>query len=101
LLEQQGYIIIKKEDREFRIEKQYLQERESLDREKMMSEVKCPVLILHGDKDDTIPLEHSQSAIQYLPKGSKLEIIKGGSHRLEEDIGKLSAMVASWFKSHL
>ena len=98
---QEGYFIVTNRDKEFRIEKEYLQERESIKQEQILSVIKCPVLIIHGDKDDVVPLEHSKNAMKYLPQNSKLEIFKDGSHRLEEDLEKLSSMSTEWFKEHL
>jgi len=97
---QQGYATVVNRGKEFRVEKEYLHERETVQQEKVLSAIKCPVLIIHGDKDDVVPLEHSQNALKYLPTSSKLEVFKDGSHRLEEDLEKLSTIITNWFKEH-
>ncbi|MFB0565365.1 MAG: alpha/beta hydrolase family protein [Candidatus Aminicenantaceae bacterium] len=41
--------------------------------------IKIPCLIVHGDRDETVPIEQSKK-IARLMKNCKLEIIKGGDH---------------------
>lgn len=42
-------------------------------------EIHIPTLIIHGDKDNLIPLEYSQQVASRIPK-AELLIIKGGGH---------------------
>lgn len=99
-LEKKGYIIKKKDNREFKISKKYFEERQSINRTKILSKIKCPVLILHGDEDETIPLSDSKEALQYL-KDAQLEIIKGGDHKLDEKINIVFPLSLNWFKENL
>ncbi len=48
--------IIHKDGREFKITKDYFDERECVDQNKLLSIVECPVLIIQGDKDTTIQI---------------------------------------------
>ncbi len=98
-LEEKGYVIKKKDGRDFKIPKKYFEERLKINQKKLLSRVKCSVLILHGDKDDVVPLEESKEALQYL-RDAKLEVIKGGSHKLDmiQDVFDLSL---NWFKKYL
>lgn len=59
--------------------------------------VRCPVRILHGDRDDVVPLEGARRLEGALPLGA-LEVVGGGDHRLsrpgdllrlEEALGRL------------
>ncbi len=98
-IEEKGYLIIK--TGEFRVEKQYLEERESINQAEILSKVKCPVLIIHGDRDIDVPLEHSKNAMKYLPNGSKLEIIKGADHDFKDELPQIIPLAVSWIKKHL
>ncbi len=46
----------------------------------VISDVKMPVLIIHGDKDETIPHRHAQQLIDLAPKPKQLVTIPGGGH---------------------
>jgi alpha-beta hydrolase superfamily lysophospholipase len=100
-LNKESYIIYKKDGREFKISKEYLIERQSVNQQEILSRVKCPVLIIHGNKDDVIPLEHSKEAIQYLSEESKLEIIEEGDHKLDKKIDVVIPLSVNWFKKYL
>lgn len=51
-----------------------------------IAEVECPVLILHGDEDEVIPLRSSTWAFEKIPhEQKKLIILHGGHHRLLMD----------------
>lgn len=100
-VEQKGHIIITKDNKDFRIPKQYIQERESIKQDELLSKIKCPVLIIHGDQDEHVPVNYSKEAMRFLPSESRLEIMKGWKHRLEEDLDKLAPMVVSWFNEHM
>jgi len=43
------------------------------------SQITCPTLIVHGDKDETVPIKQSQKTMTLLKNG-RLEIIKGADH---------------------
>jgi len=46
--------------------------------------IKCPWLILHGEKDEVIPVEDSQ-ILHEANQGSVLEIIAGADHRFSNE----------------
>ncbi len=100
-LEEKGYVFIEKDNRKFKIGRQYFIERQTVNQQKILSEIKCPVLLIHGDKDDTIPLKQSESAMQYLPEESKLEIIRNADHKFSEHIDELVSISLEWFKKWL
>lgn len=99
-LEEKGYFIKKKDSREFKIPRKYFEERVKINQKELLLRIKCPVLILHGDKDDTVPLEHSKEAVKIL-QDARLEIINGGGHKLDEKIDVVSSFSVNWFKKHL
>ncbi len=51
-----------------------------------MGQVKVPVLLLHGDEDDSVPMEHSQEYLKVLQQAGSdtaLKIIHGAGHAFE------------------
>jgi alpha-beta hydrolase superfamily lysophospholipase len=100
-LSERGFIIYQKNGRKFRIPKEYLEERHAVNQKAVLSKIKSPVLIIHGDKDDTVPLEQSKEAVQFLPEDSKLEIIKDGDHKLDDKMSEVISSSVNWFKKYL
>lgn len=65
----------------------------------------APILLIHGDKDELVPIEHSDNMIAALKKAnvpSELLVIKGATHSFTADDNKIAlpAMV-NWFEKHL
>jgi pimeloyl-ACP methyl ester carboxylesterase len=100
-LKKDGYLIYKKENREFRIPEKYFIERQLIDQEEILSKIKCPVLIIQGAEDDMISIENAYETIRYLSKDSKLEIVKGGSHQLNEKMNIVIPLSVEWLKKYL
>ncbi len=85
----------------FITDKQMFEDRKHINQEELLKNVKCPVLIIHGDKDDRVPLKDSKKAIKYLSKESKLEIIKGADHGFYEHLDNLIELTTAWFSKYL
>ncbi|MCC9064896.1 alpha/beta hydrolase [Flavobacterium sp. F-30] len=47
--------------------------------EKLFSTIKCPVLVMVGDHDNFITVEHAEYASKFIPKG-QLSVIPGAGH---------------------
>jgi fermentation-respiration switch protein FrsA (DUF1100 family) len=56
-----------------------------------------PVLILHGDNDDTVPMEHAQRLFDSARQPKELMIVPGAGHRLRLDENALNA-ARTWLK---
>lgn len=100
-LEEKGYIIKEKDGKQFKFPKEYFEFRKKVNQKEMLSVIKCPVLIIHGDADDTVPLDNSKEAMEYLSEKSKLEIIKGGTHKLDTKLDEVIPLSVDWFKNTL
>ncbi len=100
-LDEEGFVIKHKDGRIFKIPREYFEARDKINQEEILSKIKCSVLIIHGTEDDSVSLKDSKEAMQYLPEGSKLEIIGGAGHKLEEDIDKVIILSLNWFKKYL
>ena len=61
--------------------------------------IKCPVLILHGDKDTDIPLEQSQRTCSII-KGCKLIVVPGADHKFSDHKSIWATESAEFFKEN-
>jgi len=64
---------------------------------KAAEKIEIPVLIVHGDNDETVPIEQSKKTSQIL-KNCRLEIIEGADHRFskQEWLEKLLELIADF-----
>jgi len=64
-----------------------------------------PTLLIHGDKDDLVPLRHSTSLLEALQKheiDSELIVIEGAGHGFEgDDRDQATQAMVTWFEKHL
>lgn len=60
-----------------------------------------PVLLIHGDKDETLPSGSSVYAYSLAREPKKLTIYEGAGHGLEEVSDEVYSEVKSWIKDYL
>jgi pimeloyl-ACP methyl ester carboxylesterase len=80
-----------------------LDDLEVLDAPKAARKISCPVLVIHGDQDDIVPVEEGHALFAELAAPKRLCIIEGSSHRLTEPAHLQKALAESidWLTSHL
>jgi putative redox protein len=61
-----------------------LEDLERLNVPRSARDVKCPVLILHGDADAVVPVEEAYELHDSLNGAKRLSILKGSDHRLSD-----------------
>ena len=65
----------------------------------------APTLLIHGDKDELVPLEHSEKILAEFKKhkvASQLIVIKDAGHGFRGEDGKrASEALVGWFEKHL
>jgi pimeloyl-ACP methyl ester carboxylesterase len=59
--------------------------------------VRCPLLLIHGDGDDVVPLAQAQALVRAAPRG-QLKVIAGADHHFHRpgDLALLSRQVAQF-----
>ncbi|GAI25269.1 unnamed protein product, partial [marine sediment metagenome] len=80
---------------------EYLRENEKKDYSNILSETNLPILILHGKKDDTVPVEFSEKLVE---KFKNLKLIKLASNHKFEDYAeqqKLIRETVKWIKKYI
>jgi pimeloyl-ACP methyl ester carboxylesterase len=85
----------------FRVSSKIEEERSSIVPEEVLGDCKVPTLIIHGDKDDMIPVSDSENAMKFLSSESRLEIISGEGHLFDLNLEKVSLKVSEWFNETL
>lgn len=60
-------------------------------------------LVIHGDEDETVPVNQAWEIFHSLGAPKEIHIIEGGNHRLTEPVHRQRAMDLSveWFKKYL
>lgn len=66
-------------------------------------QVRCPVLIIHGDADLVVPPEDAHELYESLPNAKRLSIIPGGDHRLSDPVLMQRALgeTLEWLIEHV
>jgi dipeptidyl aminopeptidase/acylaminoacyl peptidase len=61
-----------------------------------------PILLIHGTRDDNIPLRHSQELQALNPRDTRLWLVPGAGHvaSLSADPGQYARRVTEWFDAH-
>jgi alpha-beta hydrolase superfamily lysophospholipase len=83
-----------------KIDPEIIEERRNVNQEKLTEDVSTPVLIVHGDRDNVVPLEDSRSAVQKL-ENSKLEVVQDLTHDYDTNLEKVSDAAVDWFNTYL
>lgn len=77
-----------------------LRDARTIDELELCSRLTRPVLVLHGDADETVPIEESERAIAAMRAPVEWVPIPGGSHRLENHLDLLGERIAEFARAH-
>jgi len=63
-------------------------------------ELQCPLLVLHGDRDEIVPVEHGRALFAAAPEPKRLQVFAGAGHNdlLERDGRAWAATIAGWVR---
>ncbi len=97
-LKEKGFIIRGQKE----IGHRYYYENRNKDYSIYLSRLNVPVLLIHGGKDEDVPLEFSQKLANKYPNIT-LKILKKANHKFEDFTSQrqLISLTARWFKKHL
>ncbi len=79
------------------LEGNYIRVAQTIHVEEAIDRFTGPVLILHGDQDDTVPLQDSVDAARRYPN-CRLEIIAGETHHFDRHPDKMKTITREWLK---
>ena len=63
-----------------------------------IDKISCPLLLVHGDADEVVPLEHAHKLFQNAKEPKELAIIPGAKHKLRLEEAAM-ATVLDWLKA--
>lgn len=63
--------------------------------------IHCPILFIHGEKDDKAPLSEMEAYFKNANEPKEKIIIEGADHSLTPHRDKMYKIVVSWFKKYL
>jgi pimeloyl-ACP methyl ester carboxylesterase len=80
-----------------------LEDLESLDVPEAVKKITCPVLILHGDADEIVPVEEAYEIDACLANSKRLSILPGTDHRLSDPAVMQRAITEAldWLTQHV
>jgi putative redox protein len=80
-----------------------LQDLEKIDVPAAARRVRCPVLVLHGDQDEVVPVAEAYELHENLPESKRLEIFTATDHRFSDPATMQRAMTAAleWLTQHV
>ena len=80
-----------------------LEDLEKIDVLQAARKVVCPVLIIHGEADEVVPVEEAHELNACLSGRKKLTIMKGADHRLSDPVKMQQALTEAvdWLTEHV
>jgi len=95
-----GFSIIGK--RLLKLNYSYVEDIKKYDMKKIVPKIKCPTLVLHGDRDETVPVSQAHQLYKLLKCEKSMHIIKGAKHNFEgNEIEERLAYTIKWFNKWL
>jgi len=79
-IKKEGLIVEKRDGRQYKVGWGFYQERSTIEVASHIKNITCPLLIITGDKDTSVPHDQSEKAIKIANEPKKLEIIEGADH---------------------
>ncbi len=81
----------------------FITESAKYDMKKIVKSTKCPILIIHGDKDDIVPLLQSEEIMQYINEPKKLAVINDMGHSVSniDQMNIICKEISDWLQSYL
>jgi pimeloyl-ACP methyl ester carboxylesterase len=85
-----------------RINVTMLDDLESINVPQAIAEVRCPTLVIHGDRDETVPVAEGHELFSLLPGAKELMVIRGADHRFSDPdhLEKVINHATDWLTSH-
>jgi len=68
-----------------------------------LSKITIPTLVIHGEKDESIPLEQARKAYNALSGTKRMDVIKGAGHVIRDPdfLNKITDLAVEWFNKYL
>ena len=99
-LQLSGRVSFMSRGRNLELTEAFFSDAEQYDLSSIIASLPQPLLVVHGDKDEIIPVENAYKLQQYKPTDTDLAIISGADHMFSQDEKRqeVAQRVAKWFK---
>ncbi|AOY58868.1 MULTISPECIES: alpha/beta hydrolase [Desulfococcus] len=98
-LRETGRVTFQSRGRELALSNAFFEDASGYDILEAVSALSAPLLIIHGDKDEIIPVWHAEAAKERNPRAT-LEIVHGADHMFSDAAlrEKVADLAADWFR---
>jgi len=83
------------------IKPQYWKDMDNYDLLECITEIKCPILFIHGSLDDRVPLSEMEAYFAKANEPKEKVVIEGADHGLRPHRDKMYKIAVDWFKKYL
>lgn len=97
------FVFSKSKKKKFKVKINFYFELVNCNTAKKIKQIKVPTLIIHGSRDESVPLSHSRLVYRLVKGQKKMTIIPGAPHtwRQPKYYKKINPIVVDWFKKYL
>lgn len=103
ILEKTGEVTFTSRGRFLKITEEFYTDADRFDMPQILRSFDKPLLMVHGDQDEIIPVGEAYKARDMSSGGARLKVISGADHMFsrEEDRQAVSQLVVEWFKNQI
>ena len=80
---------------------QLIEDLKKINQKNLLRNINCPILIIHGKKDNIISYRDSEEAIKLLSNDSRLELVDKADHEFYDYLDIIVKLSNDWFLNHL
>lgn len=86
-----------------RIKKDFYEDLKQYNLKRNISQMNYPILIIHGDLDEQVPIHHAEVLFEAVSEPKELRIIEGGDHIFSDPykLNEVLALSLDWFRKYL
>jgi len=102
-LEDTGRVSFNSRGRSLQLSTKFFADAKQYDLPETVKSLQTPLMVVHGDADEIIPVQDAYLAKTLNPEYTELEIIPGADHMFSDERhrSQASRLVVKWFKEHL
>lgn len=99
-----AYVFSQSLNRPLKIKESFYEDALKYNMDKVIDNLVCPILVVHGTADESVPIDHAQHFYdRSFSSGKELTVIKGADHNYTKpgNLEEVKAAVAKWFAKTL
>ena len=102
-LKDTGRVSFNSRGRSLQLSTQFFADAKQYDLPETVKSLQTPLMVVHGDADEIIPVQNAYLAKTLNPEYTELVVISGADHMFSAEMhrNQTSKLVVNWFKEHL